>query len=537
MHKMYGDGTACRASCRSVARVFCAALFCGYFATLFAPCARAGEGIAQLVQSACDMGGQDEGARLEAEQRAVAAGAAAIPALLEVIESGEFGQKQVALGMLAQVGGVEHEQIFLNALGGGDFFVSAAARAALPTLYTRFPARELAARLRALSGIAAASITGGGGQAEDTGAKQAANTATPAGGISAETARLQLLTALYGAFQQGRAAGGLAPEIEAAVCDLLARSDESLVQAAGATVLRYAATQQGVGALLGLAERTREVPVLLEVCAAIEQIKPAGEAPAIEALATSGVPPVEVAALSALSAMGYEGTGKALAILSRDSSVDVRYRALRALGRYAGVRHIQEIAAGVDDGEAIVRLAAVEALGKVAAPQTAGLLRGLMGPGGDPDPQVRAAAALAFAATGQVGAISPLIQDVANTTAKNKPYRLAAIGALAQMKAGEALRVLLETLSDPDQEVAAAAALALGEIGDKRAGSALYKVYTAGTAAQTGGGVNAGGTAAGGVSGTGERSAAVGSGRTGLAYAAGAALRKLYGEIPRTAPE
>lgn len=497
MRNTYSGGGLRRMGSRHMVARMTLIILCAPLAVLLCTAACAGEDIAQLVRVACEMGGQDEGARLAAEQRVVAAGAAALPALLEVCERGDFGQKQVALGMLALTGGVQHEQIFVDALGGGDFFVSAAARSALPNLYARFPAPELAARLRELGGTTAE---------------------------LGEPARLRLLAVLYGALRQGRAAGGLAPEVEAAVCELLARSDETLVQAAGATVLRYAATQQGVGALMGLAGRTREVPVLIEVCAAIEQIKPSGEAPAIEALATSGVPLVEVAALSALSAMGYEGTGKALAILSRDSSVDVRYSALRALGRYAGVRHIQEIAAGVNDAEAIVRLAAVEALGRQAAPQTAGLLRGLMGPGGDADPQVRAAAALAFAATGQVGAISPLIQDVANTAAKNKPYRLAAIGALAQLKAGEALRVLLETLSDPDTEVAAAAALALGDIGDKRAGSALYKVYSAGAATQTGGAVGAGG-------GLGE------SGRTGLSYAAGVALRKLYGEIPRTAPE
>lgn len=462
--------------------------------------ARAEDTLADHLRLACDFVNTPEYARRAAENAVVSAGSSALPLILERAQNGTASEKQVVWGMLARVGGAAQEPLFLKALTdpASDYFVCNSLRNALPDLYARFQAAQLAQRILSL-------LPGAGG----------------APVVAEEERQVVLLAALYGALRQAQGAKILDPALEAAVARCLNGSDEAVLQAACATVLRYAATPDGAGALLAAAGRAKSPLAQVALCQAVEAVRPAGALTAIEKLAECGNPVVEVVALGALAARGYDGVGEALTALTRDGPVEVRAEAVTLLGKYGGLPLIEELAPAVQDTEAEVRLAAVRALGRLAAPAAAALLRGMMGPQGDKDPQVRAEAALAFAKCGQVGASGVLIKGASNRGAEAKKYRLEAIWALGELKAGEGLRVLLEGLDDPDAEVAIAAADALGAMGDKRAGGALFRRMKAAQSEASGlKSPDAGAGAAG-----------------GIAAATGAALTRLYGRIPESEPK
>lgn len=450
--------------------------------------ADAGGPAAHALQAACDFEKLSEPARRAAERAVVSAGPAALAPVLGLLKSGTSGQKQVALGLLGRIGGVEQEAVLLGTWlkADEDYFVRNAARGALPDLYARFPPALLAERIANPAPVVAAQAGG-----------------TVSANEAADNAGVVTLAALYGAYKQAQAAGSLPAEVEAAAGARLRSSADAVTQAACATVLRYAKTSQAVGDLLATSQTLlsalrkngddAKALALVEICRAIEQIRPTGEAKQMEALSTCGVPLVEVSALGALAAMGYSGAGKALGAVAASAGgkqvgpdedgemtppgalpVFTRSEAARLLAKYEGILHLDELAVAARDPAPEVRLAAVQTLGKIAAPQAAQVLRGMMGAQGDKDPQVRAAASVAFARSGQVGAITPLLQDAALRSAKGKEYRLAAIEALGELKAKEGLRVLLEGLADPDVDVVAASAQALAAAGDKRAGKELY---------------------------------------------------------------
>ncbi len=507
---------------------------CGFLLAVLAVCAAAGEaGPAQsALKAACDFEKLSEPARRAAENAVVEAGPAALPEVLALVKSGTSGQRQIALGLLGRIGGREQETVLIGTWLSAqeDYFVRNAARSALPDLYARFAPAALSERISNPGPVLAASAGG-----------------TLSANEAADNASVVALAALYGAFKQATAAGGLPPELEKIVGARLRASPDPVMQAACATVLRFAKSSQAVGDLLAAAQTLlksmrengddAKALALVEICRAVEQIRPAGEAKQMEELSTCGIPLVEVSALGALASMGYSGAGKALAAvaasaggkpLAPDADEDAtppgaypvfsRVEASKLLAKYEGILHLDELVVATRDPSPEVRLAAVQTLGKIAAPQAAPVLRNMMGAQGDKDPQVRAAAAVAFSRSGQVGAITPLIQDAALRGEKGKEYRLASIEALGELKAKEALRVLLEGLTDPDVDVVAASAHALGELGDKRAGRSLYLRWQE---------VNA-------KVGTGKDANGVQAATAGVLEGA---LIQLYGSMPQAAPQ
>lgn len=480
------------------------------------------ERLAEYLRAACDFDKVSEPARQSAEKAVIAAGAAALPLVLPMLQSGTTGQKQMALSILGHIGSVEQEALILRLWQSAqeDYFVRNSARGALPALYARFAPALLAARIA-------------------TPAKTARLIFPDDPATQANAEELIILAALYGAFQQGRALEKLPPEIEAATGAHLRDSIDPAQQAACATVLRFAHSSQAVGDLLASASALygalkkdndeSKALALVEICRAIEQIRPAGQAKAIEELASCGVPLVEVAALGALGAMGYKNAGNALALIAVGGGATYgkaganeapagayppisRAEAVQLLARYDGILHLTELVIATKDPSPEVRLAAVRALGALAAPQSAKNLREVMEV--DRDPLVRAAAAVAFAKSGQVGALTPLLRDAGMRSAKHKEYRLAAIDALAELKAKEGLRVLLEGLEDADADVVAACADALSALGDRRAGKALYLRWQA------------------------EREKITANpARAAVAAALEAALIQLYGQMPDSQPQ
>lgn len=400
--------------------------------------AHAAEDPLKLVDMASDIVHTSEPERQYASRQVLAYGPKILPLLKSTYKAADFGRKQVLLRLIAGVGGVEEEAFILNELKNGDFFVSNAATRSLPYIYERFKPEILAGR------------------------------------ILFEKEKKILLAQLYGAFMQARTAGNLAPPLEQAVVRAMQNTGEATVKTACATVLRYAKSQNAVTALLAAASDTgANSRLLIEVCTALRHIHPSGESKVIEKLASCGRPDVEVNALAVLAGMGYDGVDDALLVLRSDKSIAVRIKAYEYLGEYGGVKNLHHIAKGLKDPDPAVRYVVVNTLGSLASPQTSALLRPLMGEGGDKNPEVRAAAAIAFHRGNRIGASGVLIREAANTHEKYKRYRIEAIRALGEIKARQGLRVLYEALESTDATVSAAAARAIGRIGDKSAVSVL----------------------------------------------------------------
>ncbi len=407
------------------------------------------EELYRLVDMACDITNIPESSRQAAQDRLVSYGAQIVPILLGSYKESDFGRRQILLRLLAKVGRVSEEGFLLNEFKNGDFFVQNAVRQSMPDLYARFPVSELLKRL------------------------------------SSTQDKYLLLAQLYGVFLQTRGADGLDPALEGAVVDILNNNPDPQIKTACVTILRYARTQPAVSALLGAINVSSDKQLLIEICSAVSYIRPRGEAKELEKLASSGDPEIEVNALGALAGMGYDNIEKALVVLCTDKSIAVRVRAFELLGHYGGIKYIKELATGLKDSDPVVRLSVVKALGELSSPQTSAYLRPLMGEGGDPVAEVRAAAAIAFHRGNRIGASGPLIRDAANIKPGYKKFRIEAIRALGGIKARESLRVLYEALESQDVQVASAAAKALGDIGDKSAISVL-KARKAGAEEQIG---------------------------------------------------
>ena len=140
--------------------------------------------------------------------------------------------------------------------------------------------------------------------------------------------------------------------------------------------------------------------------------------------------------------LGRVGSAKAVPALletvqaTQTEDADVRELALRALARIADPAAVQPLVAALSSADAWL------------APRIADIL-----------------------ARHGDAAVDPLLQLLTGTS--NKPARAWAANVLGEVKAHRAFPSLLQTLDDPDDEVRAKTATALGRLGDRRAVSVL----------------------------------------------------------------
>jgi HEAT repeat protein len=149
----------------------------------------------------------------------------------------------------------------------------------------------------------------------------------------------------------------------------------------------------------------------------------------------------------------------------------LRAYAAEALGEFltaAGARHVAQ--AVVDDESALVRLSAVRALQRLGTEGPDGQLSVALS---DPDEQVRLAAI--HAAT-RINVFREVDQIAARIDDPSSAVRVQAIEALGALRSEDAVVALIARLSpemEPVASVRAAAAAALGEIGDPAARETL----------------------------------------------------------------
>jgi HEAT repeat protein len=156
----------------------------------------------------------------------------------------------------------------------------------------------------------------------------------------------------------------------------------------------------------------------------------------------------------------------------------VKARAAMILGELKATAAVPDLIAALNDPSPEVRWRAVTALGEIRDPQA---IPGVMEILRDPDPTTARAAhdaLVALDARDRIPALREWLQGSGSSSAR----ALAAEG-LRLLAGRDAVEPLVAALRDPDEEVAKAAAAALGALGDSRATEPLGRVVADGSAA------------------------------------------------------
>jgi HEAT repeat protein len=144
-----------------------------------------------------------------------------------------------------------------------------------------------------------------------------------------------------------------------------------------------------------------------------------------------------------------------------------RWQAAQALGELGDARAVQPLIEALDDSNQWVRIVAAEALGQIGHPEAT---RALIFCLDDSSIWVRRASVVALGQIGDSSAISPLMERLLRPPNAEWPEELHDVIAKALGEIGEpAIKVLIDTLEDPDVWVISAAAKALGQIGPAQA--------------------------------------------------------------------
>ncbi len=197
---------------------------------------------------------------------------------------------------------------------------------------------------------------------------------------------------------------------------------------------------------------------------------------------------VRWAAARALGKIGDTRAVEPLIAVLKDSEKRVRWETVEVLGKIGDTRAVEPLIAALQDGEADVRVAAVEALGKMGGAHAGESLLATLK---DSDPKVRLSAIKMLGNPGIAGAVEALIsalQDNDQVIRKAAAEALDKIGWkptensagvtywIATLEWDKCIQVgslavepLIAALKDSDRNVRAAAADALGTIGDPRA--------------------------------------------------------------------
>ncbi|MDR2391914.1 MAG: HEAT repeat domain-containing protein [Planctomycetota bacterium] len=219
--------------------------------------------------------------------------------------------------------------------------------------------------------------------------------------------------------------------------------------------------------------------VLVEALRSLARLRLPLYKEAIERHTAHADPLVAIEALAALDAMGYGDAmfpsrpgARSIALFVSHPSTPVRRRAIELLGGSRNPVALEYLEAALFDRVGANRAAAVRALAGLGVAGTAGVLSPLLRDGW---PEVRAEAAIALAAQGVMGVAARMMDDLAG---ESLPFRRAAAVSLARIGDARAVPILLETLGDPDVELACLAAEALGGLAGREFGARLYDRMT-----------------------------------------------------------
>lgn len=174
-------------------------------------------------------------------------------------------------------------------------------------------------------------------------------------------------------------------------------------------------------------------------------------------------PKVRLAAVNALGKIGGDRVVDALIDALRDADAKVRSAAAFWLQYLRAPRSVEPLCAALTDLDAGVRQAVALALWWLEDPRSVDpLLRAIE----DPDRSVRSNAYLALSAIDDPRVVRVMLDALSSPD----PFlRRSGAGGLARVGGTEAVDPLIAALKDPDAEVQRCAAVSLGSIGDKRA--------------------------------------------------------------------
>jgi len=144
-----------------------------------------------------------------------------------------------------------------------------------------------------------------------------------------------------------------------------------------------------------------------------------------------------------------------------------RWQAAQALGELGDSRAIEPLIAALEDDNQWVRIVAIEALGLLGAQEATEYLLSFLE---NDSIWVRRASVVALGQVGDARAVEPLMQRLLRAPDSKWPEEIHDVLAKALGDIGEpAIKVLVQALEDTDAWVSAAAARALGRIGDPQA--------------------------------------------------------------------
>ncbi len=380
-------------------------------------------------------------------------------------------RRQVAARLLGRLDAKVAEAPLLEAVFGRDYFLAEAASAGLADLYSRLPDGELWALLKR-GGRERDRLPGGagGGGGDDWLA------------LSLEAADVRSAfraLVMRGLALKYSASGETLPApLVACVWDGLLDANRDLRLYSAELAARTGDSQaaEKLAAFLYTESDSKLLAAALRTMAAM---RPPDYGEAAERHVGHADPAVQLEALAALAAMGYENTlfpaapgARAVAVYVAHPSTPVRRRAIELLAESKNPAALEYLLAALFDRVGANRAAAARALGELGFPGATGGLSPLLKDG---RPEARSEAAVALARLGVLGVAAGVLDDLAGDS---RPFRLAAAETLGRLGDARAVPALSEALDDKDAELARAAAEALGRLGRREAGARLFSVMT-----------------------------------------------------------
>jgi protein-S-isoprenylcysteine O-methyltransferase Ste14 len=224
----------------------------------------------------------------------------------------------------------------------------------------------------------------------------------------------------------------------------------AVIQAGGVrgALLRFAPQERRVAAAQEVVDRAMEAEGRRRFLLLLRAV-PYGEAavvPLVELLET-GDPPTRVYAAETLEQLRSETAVPALCAALSDTTENVRYRSIVALGAIGSPGSIACQLPMLDDPVGYIRLTALSNLGTLRVDRILERVPEFLS---SPDSWVRSGAVLALGSLGSgrgVALAAPLLED------ESVPVRRDAVIALLQIGSPEARPALERALADPDREV------------------------------------------------------------------------------------
>jgi FOG: HEAT repeat len=382
-------------------------------------------------------------------------------------------RRQIAARMLGELNASGSEPPLLDASFSDDYFLARAASEALVNIYSRRSDDELFIMLR--RGLPLAGAARRDGQAGDDwialSLAEAANK---------EKFRALAMNALVRKFTGGHTP--VPEKLYLPIWDGLLSGDRDLRLAsveAAALVQSDLATSK-LSAFLYTENNPR---LLIAALRAMAKFRPPDYGATVERHARHADPLVALEALTALAAMGYEGTlypidasvgyGRTVSGSINHPSTPVRLRAIEVLSEVRDPRSLEPLTLALKDRVPANRAAAVRGIGGLGFSAATGPLMPLLN---DPHPEVRMEAALALDSLGVVGISARQLDDLESDDLLFKRSAAEALGKLGDIRAVD---YLIAALATDDLELACLVAESLGNLADRRAGQCLYSLMTA----------------------------------------------------------